>query len=104
MAKQYVVKHTMLGVINPITGEDYREGEVVDTSLLGDKTNFDRLVKAGAVGVDLREEPLDNPSDAEIAGVLQSHIVDLDPAASPLADNQDSTAQAQGQPDSKNKK
>ncbi|MBA3829880.1 MAG: hypothetical protein H0X33_13150 [Taibaiella sp.] len=99
-----MVKHTMLGVTNPATGDSYREGDVVNPDHFGDSANYDRLVAAGAIGPkeetqDLRSDTTATPSEAEKLGVTQSKIVDLDPAASPEADHQDLTAQAQGQPD-----
>jgi hypothetical protein len=97
MAKEFVVKHTVLGINNPETGEDYRQGEVVKLEVLGDKANQDRLIKAGAIGEkateDKREETPGSPSEAEELALEQSQIVDLDPAASPLADHQELTDQ-----------
>src|SRR5689334_15282081 len=98
MAKEFVVKHTVLGVTNPDTGEDYKQGETVKAEHLGDKANFDRLVKAGAIGEnaateDKREEVAGSPAEAEKLAVEQSQIVDLDPSASPLADHQELTPQ-----------
>ena len=95
MAKEFVVRHTVLGITNPDTGEDYRQGEVVKADALGDKANFDRLVKAGAIGEneDKRSEVASSPSEAEELAIEQSRIVDLDPAASPLADHQELTDQ-----------
>jgi hypothetical protein len=99
MAKEFVVKHSMLGVINPETGDPYKAGDTVPAEHLGEKANQDRLLKLGAVGEagaadDKRSEVAGSPEEAERLSVEQSRQVDLDPAASPLADNQDSTNQA----------
>lgn len=97
MAKEFVVKHTVLGITNPETGEDYRQGEVVNLDFLGDKANQDRLVKVGAIGPkeseDKREEVPGSLGEAEKLALEQSKIVDLDPAAAPEADHQDLTDQ-----------
>jgi hypothetical protein len=96
-SREYVVKHSMLGVINPKSGDPHYKGETVSADLLGDKANIDRLIGVGAIepksSADKREETPGTPSEAEELALEQSRIVDLDPAASPLADHQELTDQ-----------
>lgn len=104
--KEYVVRHSMIGVINPETGDPYREGETVSADVLGDDKNQKRMVDLGAIATrreaeaeDKREETPGTPTEAEQLALEQSKIVDLDPSAAPEADHQELTPQAQGQPE-----
>jgi hypothetical protein len=55
-SNKYTVQHTMLGTLNPATGENHRHGEVVSAADFGDKSILDRFLKIGAVKESTKEE------------------------------------------------
>jgi hypothetical protein len=55
-SKFYTVQHTMLGTTNADTGENHRQGQVIEAADFGDKSILDRFVKIGAVRESTKEE------------------------------------------------
>jgi hypothetical protein len=55
-SKKYTVQHTMLGSLDPETGENHRQGQVVSAEDFGDKAVLGRFLKIGAVRESTKEE------------------------------------------------